>query len=59
MIPSDIRVVAAMPRTTSGKIDRVRVKSDVLRQNEEAKAKIVEARENALDQRQESQWKRA
>ncbi len=33
MIPSDIRVVSSLPRTTSGKIDRVRVKNGVIAQN--------------------------
>lgn len=33
MIPSDVRVVSTLPRTTSGKIDRVRVKSDVIAEN--------------------------
>ena len=29
MIPSDVRLLAEMPRTSSGKIDRVRLKADV------------------------------
>jgi amino acid adenylation domain-containing protein len=34
MIPSDVRLVSSMPRTTSGKIDRVKLKSEVLAGNQ-------------------------
>jgi acyl-coenzyme A synthetase/AMP-(fatty) acid ligase len=30
MIPGDVRLVAAMPRTSSGKIDRMRTKTAVV-----------------------------
>jgi len=44
MIPSDVRPVASMPRTTSGKIDRVRVKQDVIAENEARAKAMTEAR---------------
>ena len=48
MIPADIRVVSSMPRTTSGKIDRVRVKNGVIAENE-ARTKQLEARAAARE----------
>ena len=43
MIPSDVRLVSTLPRTSSGKIDRVRVKNDVIAEND-ARAKHLDAR---------------
>jgi amino acid adenylation domain-containing protein len=48
MIPSEIRCVSSMPRTSSGKIDRTRLKADVAAEHE--------ARDLA---HKETQWKRA
>jgi amino acid adenylation domain-containing protein len=51
MIPSDIRLVDSMPRTSSGKIDRQSLKKSVIAQNE--------ARAEQVQQTKENQWKRA
>ncbi|MFT3926769.1 MAG: AMP-binding protein [Myxococcales bacterium] len=44
MIPSEVRTVPSMPRTTSGKIDRVKVKNDVLESQQARAAATTDAR---------------
>jgi len=43
MIPSDIRLVTELPRTTSGKVDRVRIKNAILASDGSTPASVVSA----------------